>query len=115
MDRVIYALIGSLFGALVGVLGWWLYGLAHSLNYDGPAMDPVLAHWLRWSVAAHAILGFVLKDKIGDVIGDTLSAIFLFETNQTSGAGVRTIAALVYIAIVVAAIWHMTPRAGVTP
>ena len=106
MDRLVYALIGALFGALLGLAGWWLYGLAHSLNYSGPGMDPVLMHWLKWSAAAVAVLGLVLKERIGDLVGDAISAVFHFESNQSFDGAVRTVTAFVYLAIVVAAIWH---------
>ncbi len=46
LDRLGYALIGLFFGALIGVAGWWLYGVAHSVRYRGPGMDPLLRHWV---------------------------------------------------------------------
>jgi hypothetical protein len=58
VDQITYALLGALFGALVGVACWWLYGLAHSLNYYGPGMDPVLRHWVSYAGGAFAVTGF---------------------------------------------------------
>jgi hypothetical protein len=112
MERVSYAFIGSVFGALLGLLGWWLYGLAHSLNYRGPAMDPVLRHWLTWSIAASALLGLALKDKMGELVGDALAAILHFEFNLTFNRAVPTVVGIVFLAIVFAAIWHTTPHLG---
>ena len=108
-DRLSYALISSFFGAILGTIGWWLYGEAHSLNYDGPAMHPVLQHWLQYSVAAFATLGFILRDHAGEVVGDVFSAIFNFEINSTPEQNVRILGSLVFIAICVAAIWFTTP------
>ncbi len=109
MERITYALLGSVFGAVIGVVCWWLYGLGHSLNYDGPGMDPVLRHWLVWSSGAFGIVGFVFREHVGDVVGDTISAVFLFESNQPPNESVRTLVALVFIAIIIAAIWFSAP------
>lgn len=108
-DRLLYALISSFFGAIVGVMGWWLYGQAHSLNYDGPAMHPVLQHWLQYSVATFAVLGFVLKDHVAEVVGDTLSAIFHFEINLTPDRNCRLLVSLVFLVLCIAAIWFTAP------
>ena len=108
-DRLSYALISGFFGAIVGAAGWWLYGEAHSLNYNGPAMHPVLQHWLQYSIAAFAALGFILKDHAGEVVGDTFSAIFHFEINSTSDQNIRVVGSLVFLAACIAAIWFTTP------
>ena len=109
-DRIFHAAFGALFGALIGAACWWLYGLGHSLNYSGPGMDPVLRHWIIWTSAALAVIGFVFRVSVADAVGDIISGIFHFETNDTSGHGLRTVASLVCLAIVIAAIWHTTPR-----
>lgn len=108
-DRFSYALISGSFGAMVGAIGWWLYGEAHSLNYDGPAMHPILQHWLQYSVAAFAALGFMLGDHAGEVVGDTFSAIFNFEINSTPEQNIRISGSLVFIAICLAATWFTSP------
>lgn len=108
-ERLAFSLIGAVFGALVAVACWWLYGLAHSLNYDGPGMDPVLRHWLTYGTATFAALGFVFREHLGDIVGDTLSAIFHFEINGTPGNSAGAAAAVVFLAIVIAAIWFTVP------
>lgn len=107
--RVTYALISAVFGALVGVVCWWLYGLAHSLNYDGPGIDPVLRHWLTYVPAVFAVLGFVLRERSGEIVGDTLSAIFHFEMNDTSGQSLGAVASIVLLLILIAVIWFTVP------
>ena len=108
-DRIFHAVLGAFFGALIGVACWWLYGLAHSLNYSGPSMDPVLRHWVIWTSAALAATGFMFRHSVVDVIGDIISGIFHFEISDTSNYGLRTLASLVCLAIIIAAIWHTTP------
>jgi hypothetical protein len=111
--RFSYALIGTLLGLGVGVLGWWLYGQAHSLNYSGGPLDPALKHWLTGSGALFGALGWVLKDRVGDLIGDALSAVFHFEIDSPPRT-VSAFALILLLALVLAGLWHTTP-AGAPP
>lgn len=113
IDRLSYALIGALLGLGVGVLGWWLYGRAHSLNYSGVALDPALKHWLTGSGILFGALGGVLKDRVGDLIGDALSSIFHFEINSPPRTA-SAFALVLLLALVLAGLWHTTP-VGATP
>ena len=110
VDRVTYALLGALFGALVGILCWWLYGLAHSLNYEGPGMDPVLRHWVTYSGWAFAAVGFLFRQRVVSVIGDIFNAIFHFEVDTAPEERSGPIVGLVFLVIIVAAIWFTVPR-----
>ena len=108
-DHLGYAFIGAIIGCLIGVIGWWLYGLAHSLNYRGPGMDPILRHWLIWSGLVFAAFGLVLRERTADLFVATISAIFHFEIDQAprnSGLLVNVI----FLGILVAAIWFTVPR-----
>ncbi|QTD44814.1 hypothetical protein [Ottowia testudinis] len=108
-DRLVYAVIAGVFGALLGWLGWFLYGLGHSMNYSGPGMDPVLRHWLVGSVSAFAALGFVLGSTAADLVGDALSAILHFEVNDNQPQRMTAFFALIFLAIVIATIWFTAP------
>lgn len=104
-ERLTFALIGLFFGVLLGAACWWLYGLAHSLNYDGPGMDPKLRHWITCSGAAFAALGFLFRDRVGEFVGDVIGAIFHFECDDTPGKHASPLLGCVFLAIIVAAIW----------
>jgi hypothetical protein len=108
-ERIAYAVLGAIFGALIGTVCWWLYGLALSLNYDGPGMDPILRHWLTFSTAAYAALGFIFGERAGDIVGDSLSAIFHFEIDEVPGQSAGAVVGLVLILIIVAAVWFTVP------
>ena len=108
-DRLGYSMISAIFGAVIGVAGWWLYGLAHSLNYAAPAIDPVLRHWLVRCIAVFAVLGFVFKDTAADFVADTMTAIVHFEFNEAPDNAARYGVGLVFLAICIAAIWFTTP------
>ena len=109
VERVAYAFIGSLLGALVGVACWWLYGLAHSLNYNGPGMDPILRHWVIGVGGAFAVLGFFLRAYVGEFLGDVLNGILHFEVNHPPGSSVRLVVSMVFLTIIIAAIWFTVP------
>lgn len=93
----------------MGVVCWWLYGLAHSLNYDGPGMDPVLRHWVVYVGGVFAALGFLFKERVGDFIGNTISGIFHFEANDAPGSTASALVGLVFLAIIIAAVWFTVP------
>jgi hypothetical protein len=109
-ERISYAIIGSIFGAVLGVICWWLYGLAYSLNYYGPGMDPVLRHWVASLAAVFAALGFIFRARVGDFLGDSLSAIFHFEAGDTPNNSVSPAFAVAFLAIIIAAIWFTVPK-----
>ena len=102
-------MISAFFGAAIGAAGWWLYGLAHSMNYTGPGMDPVLRHWLVCSTSVFAALGFFFKDTAADFLADAVSAIVHFEFNEAPGNAARYGVGIVFLAICIAAIWFTTP------
>lgn len=108
-DRITYAFIGAIFGALIGVGCWWLYGLAHSLNYYGPGIDPVLRHWVTYAGGAFGVIGFFLRQRLGDAVGDTIGAIVHFEANESPRRRASPFLVLVFLAIIVAAIWFSVP------
>ena len=108
-ERFGYACISAFFGAVLGVACWWLYGLAHSLSYDGPGLDPVLCHWVVWLAFCNALLGFSIGARAGDVFADLWSAVFHFEFEQTPGASARLVCSLAFLAIVIVAIWFSAP------
>ncbi len=107
-ERATYACFGAFLGGVLGVVGWWLYGLAHSLNYDGPGMDPVLRHWLQVCAGLFAVLGAVFGRVVFDLVADALAAVISFERNDVSHKA-EGFYALVLLAILLAAIWFTTP------
>ncbi len=111
LDRLSYALIGMVFGAMIGLVCWWLYGLAYSLNFSGPGMDPILRHWLTYACGAYAAVGFFFQASVGDIVGDTLNAIFYSEANSTSDGKTSSFFSLIFLVIIIAAIWFTVPRA----
>jgi hypothetical protein len=114
-DRIGHAAVNALFGALLGVVCWWLYGLAHSLNYDGPAMDPVLRHWVLWLAAIFALLGFFFGARAGEFMVDAWDAVIHFELNDAPGKGANLALSLAFLAILIAVLWFTVPGKNARP
>ena len=108
MDRQAYAFIGGVFGAGLAAICWWLYGLAFSLRYSGPGIDPSLTHWVKSIGAAFALLGFVLKDRVGSVVGDAFATIFNFEADNHPRNDVSGWQALFMLGLVGVLIWYLS-------
>jgi hypothetical protein len=108
-ERFTYAILGAFFGAVLGLVCWWLYGLAHSLNYRGPGMDPVLRHWVSCLTVSFAALGFIFRARLADFLGDASSAIFHFEVGDTPERSVGPVFVIAFLAIILAAIWFTVP------
>lgn len=107
-ERITHALIGAVLGAGVGLAGWWLYGLAHSLQHTSPMWDPVMRHWVYSCGALFAVLGALFGQAVMSMLADAVSAILSFELGdvQRHASGFY---ALVLLAIVLVAIWFTTP------
>ncbi len=108
-DRVLYTCLSGFFGALIGVVGWWLYGVGHSLNYSGPGMDPVLKHWLTFLGGGYAFAGLVWGERVADAVGGSLTAILHFEFDQSPSNHAESFVILALLVIVLAAVWFTVP------
>jgi hypothetical protein len=106
-DRFAYALIGFIFGAVLGAVCWWLYGLGLSLRMYGPGIDPAIRHWIIYVGLAFAVLGFVFQDGVGDALGSMLSAIFDFEEGSYSRRDTRILTSLLLLALIGLGIWFV--------
>lgn len=84
-DRLAYAAIGFVFGAIFGAVLWVLYGLALSRNLT-PGNDPVsgVLPWIKVVGGGFAVLGFLLKGRVGDLLGDGIAAVYAVETLEYS-------------------------------
>jgi H+/Cl- antiporter ClcA len=108
MDRLTYALIGAVFGAIIGAACWWLYGLAFSLRYDGPGIDPSIFHWAKLFAGLFAILGLLFKDRVGSVAGSAIAGILNFEAGRDPEVHLRWWQVLVVLVLILGVVWYMT-------
>lgn len=69
IGRLGHALIGALFGAVLGALLWFLYDAGFSRRIHAPEIHLGLTAWMQYCGSAFAALGFLLKDRAGDLLG----------------------------------------------
>jgi hypothetical protein len=108
--RLTYAVISAFFGALVGLAGWWFYGLGMSVHMRiGHGIDPVLRHWLVYTSAGFGVVGFILRERAADVVGEVIGAIFHTETvyQRLPWTALFTLA---FLATVIAAVAFTAPH-----
>jgi NhaP-type Na+/H+ or K+/H+ antiporter len=82
VDRITYAAFGAVFGCLLGLVCWWLYGLAMSRHFTGPRLLPAALPWMKVFAGVFAAIGFIFKDKVGSAIGGLLAGILNFEAGH---------------------------------
>ena len=107
MDRIFYAVFGAGFGAVLGVVGWWFYGLSLSIRYHGPGIDPDLLHWVKAGAAIFAVLGFLFRDRVGEFVGNTLSALFRFESGSREESHLTPGQIAIVLVLVAALAWYI--------
>lgn len=106
-ERLASAVFGGVLGALLGGLCWWLYGLAYSLRFHGPGIDPALRHWLVGMGGSFALLGLVLGARVADWLGDALSAIISLEWDTQPAQ--HTLVLVLALGLLVALLWFSAP------
>lgn len=109
-DRLLFAALGAFVGCFLGFLCWLLYGCGFSATLHNAVLHPVLKHWLYGVGGGFAILGFVMQDKMANVLGDLISVIFHVEA-QTSPIEekVSWVFVLVFAVLIVALVWSTAP------
>jgi len=77
-ERLIAAAAGAFFGAIIGGVLAWMFGVYSSRL--GPSETPIDGlHWVSGSAFAFALVGLLLGSHAGTVVGKAITAIFDFE------------------------------------
>jgi high-affinity Fe2+/Pb2+ permease len=103
-DRLTTALTAAIFGALLGAVMAWLFG-AYSQTMGSSRMFVMASDWIFGGAALFAILGFVLKEDAGTIVGEFINAIFQFERADQSFE-VGWVGALVALVIGAGIVWY---------
>jgi hypothetical protein len=82
IDRLTYAFLGAVSGAIIGVVCWFLYGLAFSSQLLGMGLNPEMLPWVKALAILFAVIGLVLKDSVGAVVGNALTFLFSVESGH---------------------------------
>ncbi|MFZ5555695.1 MAG: hypothetical protein ACOZDY_03040 [Pseudomonadota bacterium] len=107
MDRVIYAVIGATFGAILGVVCWFLYGLAFSRNFSGMSLNVHALPWVKVFAGTFAALGFLFKDRVGTIVGNTVAGLFTAEGDRDYGPNLSVRHAILAVAAVAGIVWYL--------
>lgn len=112
-DRLAYAFIGFVFGALASVLMWiFLHAGRMGASY-GKVFDPALRGWIEVVGGVFAVIGFVAKDGVGSAIGGSLDATWKgADPHARSGPEVPrwVLVPGVLVAAAGAAFWYVAHR-----
>ena len=106
-DRLVYAVIGLIFGAIAAVLLWIFVHHDRLAAVGGSFFDRGFVTWLEVLAGTFAVIGFVVKDEVGSAIGGALDVTFKAAIgDRSSESDVPTwivVAVLVGVAVLV---WH---------
>jgi hypothetical protein len=108
IDRLCYAAIGLVFGSIVAVILWWLYGLGLSqqLGYFPRSPAPALLPWLAVVGGGFGLVGFLLKEKVGDLGGLAVRGIYEAETLDHQWTDLPRWLVVVVLVAVVGVVWY---------
>ncbi len=76
LDRLVYALIGLVFGAVAAVALWIFVHHERLWAAGDTVFDPRFATWLKVLATTFAVIGFVAKDRVGSGIGTALDVTY---------------------------------------
>jgi hypothetical protein len=95
-DRFVFAAIGAVLGAIVGVpLGFMFVQGAH--------LGPWVA--VPWTSGAGALVGFVFLERVGDFLGELIAGAYQARTGEGGDVVLPTWLAVVLAAAVCVALW----------
>jgi len=80
-ERITSAVLGALFGALIGFILFWLLGVFSQTLGPGQLRGE-FEQWLSTGAVIFALLGFILGRHIGTLAGNLLNALFQFEDQR---------------------------------
>ena len=106
-DRLVYALIGLIFGALAAAFLWIFLHYQRFSVPGSTVFDSDFIAWLKVVSGTFAVIGFVAKDRVGSAIGGTLDVAYKEVVNRPSaGAEVPTWLVVAVVIGVGALAWH---------
>jgi hypothetical protein len=107
-SRLAYAAIGLLFGGVLAVVLWWLYGLGLSVSWGHAdrSLTPHLQPWLIYVGGGCAVAGFILKERVGDLVGSALRFVYDAETLGEGSSNVPGWLVALVLLGVAALVWY---------
>jgi drug/metabolite transporter (DMT)-like permease len=96
-ERLVSAILGVLFGAVIGAILVWLLGVySHSLPTSPTALD--VRYWIAMPAIAFGLVGLIFGSAVGTVIGTVFSALFESEQERGSTPVTWVVAGVLFLA-----------------
>jgi cytosine/uracil/thiamine/allantoin permease len=103
-DRIASAFVGAVVGAVIGSFVAWMVGVYS--NSLGPSHISVSFGKVVLAVASFfALLGLIIGPKVGTVMGNTIAAVFEFESPRNQD--VSTLLGVLVLAAVAIGVWWL--------
>ena len=110
MDRIVFAAIAGFFGAVLGLVCWFLYGIGFSQSFPGMSWNPDALPWITALGGLFALFGLVLKERAADIVGDTIAGLLTTESGRDYGPNLSVGKIILVIAFIAAVIWYVATR-----
>lgn len=110
-DRLVYALLGFIFGAILGAIVWWLYGAGMSARWGAPEIHLGLDQWIKYAGGGFAPLGFFFKDRAGSAVGTAASGIYELERAEGDWPELPRWLAVLLLLALLAGVWYWVRQA----
>jgi predicted lysophospholipase L1 biosynthesis ABC-type transport system permease subunit len=105
-DRLCYAAIGFVLGAVVGIVLWFLYDFGASTRVNAPSIHAGLRQWVFYAGGFFAAIGLLFGSHVGTAVGTTSNELYRYESQRHGWLPVRTWFAAVILIVVALAVWH---------
>jgi hypothetical protein len=105
IDRLSYACIGFVLGAVLAGLLWFLYDLGFSRQLNHPSVHVGLSTWVKYIGGTFALVGFIFKSHVGQVFGRSSSEVYDYEAGNHR---VPNWLAFLVLLCVAAGVWYFT-------
>ena len=86
-DRIVSAVMGAIFGALIGFILAWLFGV-YSQTMAPSNISINITKWVGIGSLVFCLLGFIIGEHVGGLIGSALNLLFQFEDQRNYEIGV---------------------------
>jgi hypothetical protein len=85
LDRLAYALIGLVLGVAAAAVLWVLVHAGRSAGRAAHVFDPGFGRWVKVVGLGFAVLGFLIKDRAGSVMGALLDLTCKSAVDRSGG------------------------------
>ena len=105
-DRLGYALIGFVFGAVLALGVWFLYDAGFSRRIGAPEIHAGLLTWVKYIGGFFGVIGFLFKASAGSAVGGTLQEIHDYERGKPANPEIPIWLAVILAVAIAVCVWR---------